>query len=247
MGKKIVLVTGGVRGIGSAICREFLKSGKYFVIASATNAERNKIWVEQQKKDGFSDVDAVVCNVTDYAECQKVLAELKSKYTKIDVLINNAGITRDITLKKMAKEDWDKVIETNLNSLFNVTKPILDMMLDNGYGRIVNMSSVNALRGQFGQTNYAAAKAGIYGFTKSLALETARKNITVNSISPGYIMTDMMKDIPGEVMEKIIAQIPVGRLGQGEEVARLAVFLADDASGYITGADFSINGGLCMY
>jgi acetoacetyl-CoA reductase len=175
------------------------------------------------------------------------LAELKSKYTKIDVLINNAGITRDITLKKMAKEDWDKVIETNLNSLFNVTKPILDMMLDNGYGRIVNMSSVNALRGQFGQTNYAAAKAGIYGFTKSLALETARKNITVNSISPGYIMTDMMKDIPGEVMEKIIAQIPVGRLGQGEEVARLAVFLADDASGYITGADFSINGGLCMY
>ncbi len=176
-----------------------------------------------------------------------MVTQIKEKQKKIDILVNNAGITRDVTLKKMTKEDWNAVLRIDLDSIFNVTRPILDLMLENGFGRIINMSSVNGQKGQFGQTNYAAAKAGMHGFTKSLALETARKNITVNTISPGYIKTEMMADIPEEVMEKILVQIPMGRLGEVEEVARLVMFLAAEESGYITGANFSINGGLHMY
>jgi len=246
MAKKIVLITGGIRGIGEAITHEFLKNGNYLVIALATNAERNRQWLEKQQQAGLIDIDTIACNITDFTECQKVVGELKAKYKKIDVLVNNAGITRDKTLKKMIKEDWDAVIRTDLDSLFNVTQPVLNIMLENCYGRIINISSVNGQKGQFGQTAYAAAKAGMYGFTKSLALETARKNITVNTVSPGYIATDMMKDIPQEILDKLISQIPVARLGKAEEVARLVVFLADELSGYITGADFSINGGLYM-
>jgi acetoacetyl-CoA reductase len=246
MAKKIVLVTGGIQGIGDAICTEFMDCDQYFVIAADINPERNRAWLETKKLDGFVDTDAVTLDVTDFDLCQKVIGEIKEKYKRIDVLVNNAGITRDMTLKKMGKADWDAVISTDLDSIFNVTKPVLDLMLDNGFGRIINISSVNGKKGQFGQTNYAAAKAGILGFTKSLALETAKKNVTVNAVLPGYVGTDMMKGIPQEILDKIIAQVPVGRLGQPEEIARLVLFLADEKSSYITGAELAINGGLYM-
>ena len=247
MSKKIALVTGGIRGIGEGICHELLKTKEYFVIALATNAGRNQAWLEKQLQAGYKDLATVVCNVADFEDCQKNILELKNKYQRIDVLVNNAGITRDLTLKKMTKTDWDEVIRTDLDSLFNVTKPVLEIMLERGFGRIINMSSVNAEKGQFGQVNYAAAKAGVHGFTKSLALETAKKNITVNTVSPGYIMTDMMRDIPEDILAKIVSQIPVGRLGTAEDVAKLVVFLAAESSSYITGANFSINGGLHLH
>lgn len=245
MAEKIALVTGGTRGIGGAVSKKFLEQGMA-VIAVATTESGCAKWLEEQKQAGFKNADAMACNVADFDSCRKLIADIRQKYGRIDILVNNAGITRDITLKKMAKEDWDAVIRTDLDSVFNITQPVVNLMLENGYGRIINMSSVNGQKGQFGQTNYAAAKAGMHGFTKSLALETAKKNITVNTVSPGYIATDMMKDVPEEILEKIIAQIPVGRLGAPEEIARITAFLAAEESGYITGAEFSINGGLYM-
>ena len=244
--KKIAFVTGGIRGIGDAIAMEFLKSNNYFVIAADIDAERNAQWLNDKKQAGFNDVDVVTCNVTNFDECEKVINTLKEKYKRIDVLVNNAGITRDATLKNMTKTDWDAVMRTDLDSVFNITKPILKLMLDNNYGRIISISSVNGQKGQFGQTSYSAAKAGMYGFTKSLALETARKNITVNTVSPGYIATDMMNGIAPEILEKIVKQVPVGRLGKAEEVARVVAFLADERSEYITGTNVSINGGLYL-
>jgi len=246
MNKKIALVTGGIRGIGDAICIEFLKSNNYFVIAADINVERNNQWLSNKKQAGFNDVDVVKCDVTNFDECEEIINTLKEKYKKIDVLVNNAGITRDTTLKNMTKEDWNVVIRTDLDSIFNITKPILKLMLENSYGRIISISSVNGQKGQFGQTSYSAAKAGIYGFTKSLALETARKNITVNTVSPGYIATDMMSGIVPEILEKIVKQIPVGRLGRAEEIARVVSFIADERSEYITGTNISVNGGLYL-
>ena len=246
MNKKVALITGGVRGIGDAIAVELLKSNNYFVIAADINPERNKQWLADKKQAGFNDVDVVTCNVTDFDECQKVVSSIQDKYKKIDVLVNNAGITRDTTLKNMTKDDWDAVIRTDLDSVFNVTKPVLKLMLDNNFGRIISISSVNGMKGQFGQTSYAAAKSGLYGFTKSLALETARKNITVNTVSPGYTATDMMNGIAPDVLEKIVKQIPVGRLGRAEEVAHVVAFLAEEASAYITGTNIPITGGLYL-
>jgi len=243
MKDKIALVTGGIRGIGDAISTKLLKKGA-FVIAVATNEQRNQKWIEAKKQAGFEKVAAYACNVADYDACQAMIADVKEKYGKIDILINNAGVTRDSAFKKMDKESWDTVISINLNSVFNMTRPVINIMLDNGYGRIINVSSVNGQKGQFGQTNYAAAKAGMHGFTKSLAREMARKNITVNTVSPGYIATEMVMQIPEDIRQKIIAEIPVGRLGQPEEIADLVAFLARESSGYVTGADFSINGGL---
>lgn len=246
MEDKVVLITGGTRGIGAAISKNFLELGA-MVIAVATTEQGCKKWLDEQKQSGFTKADTQVCNVADFSACQKMIAVVHEKYKRIDVLVNNAGITRDVTFKKMTKEDWDVVLRTDLDSVFNVTRPVFELMLEAGYGRIINISSVNGQKGQFGQTNYTAAKAGMHGFTKSLALEAARKNITVNTVSPGYISTEMMADIPEEIMAKIIAQIPVARLGEVDEVARLVVFLAAKKSGYITGANFSINGGLHMY
>jgi acetoacetyl-CoA reductase len=246
MDKKIALITGGIRGIGDAISIEFLKSNNYFVIAADINTERNTQWLNDKKQAGFEDVDVIKCDVTDFDECQKTMNTLKEKYKRVDILANNAGITRDATLKNMTKADWDAVMRTDLDSIFNITKPVLQLMLENSYGRIINISSVNGQKGQFGQTAYAAAKAGMHGFTKSLALETARKNITVNTVSPGYTATDMMNGISPEILEKIVKQIPIGRLGQATEIARVVAFLADEASGYITGTNMSINGGLYL-
>ncbi len=246
MKNKTVLVTGGTRGIGAAISKNFLEQNAT-VIAVATSEKSCSKWLTEMQQAGFKKAETKICDVADFAACQKMVASIITKHRRVDVLINNAGITRDTSLKKMTKENWDQVLHINLDSMFNVTKPVLDIMLEHNFGRIINLSSVNAQKGQFGQTNYAATKAGIHGFTKSLALETARKNITVNTVSPGYINTEMMADIPAEILAKIVEQVPVGRLGEVDEVARVITFLAAVESGYITGSNVSINGGLHMY
>jgi acetoacetyl-CoA reductase len=198
------------------------------------------------KAKGY-DFHAYGLDVADYDSCQKGVAEIQSKVGPVDILVNNAGITKDMTFKKMGKVDWDAVINTNLNSVFNMTKPVVEGMVERGWGRIINVSSVNGSKGAFGQTNYAAAKAGMHGFTKSLALEVARKGVTVNTISPGYIGTKMVTAIPKEILDtKIIPQIPVGRLGKPEEIAGLIIYLASDEAAFVTGANIAINGGQHM-
>ena len=192
--------------------------------------------------------DAVPVDVRDFESCAKAVAQIKSEVGQVDVLVNNAGITRDMTFKKMGKVDWDAVMKTNLDSVFNMSKAVVDDMVDRGWGRVINVSSVNGQKGAFGQTNYSAAKAGMHGFTKALALEVARKGVTVNTISPGYIGTKMVMAIPKEVLDsKIIPQIPLGRLGKPEEVAGLVAYLCSDEAAFVTGANIAINGGQHMY
>ena len=246
MKNKIALVTGGTRGIGQAICDALLEKGA-FVIAGYTNESNAQKWLATQKDKGFGNkVDIVKGDISNPEEVTPAIQKIIEKHGRIDVLINNAGITRDTTFKRMTFQQWNDVITTNLGSMFNVSRPVVDSMLANGYGRIINISSVNAQKGQFGQVNYSAAKAGIHGFTKALAQEVATKNITVNTVSPGYISTEMVTAIPEKVLDSIIASVPVKRLGSPEEIARLITFIADEQSGYITGADISINGGLHM-
>ena len=245
MEEKVALVTGGIRGIGEKISQRFLKEG-YQVVALDNDEKRLADWAETQKAAGLNKIDTVVCDVCDYEQCQSAVAAILSKFGHIDVMVNNAGITRDATFKKMDKSQWDAVIQVNLNSMFNMTKPVIDNMLANQRGRIINMSSINGQKGQFGQANYSAAKAGVHGFTKALAQEVARKNITVNTISPGYINTEMMQAIPDDVLETIKAQIPVGRLGEADEIAELVIYLSGDNAGFITGSNIAINGGQHM-
>lgn len=243
----VALVTGGTGAIGTMISQSLYNSG--FRVVAAYNKGGNHdsalAWQEQQRALGF-EIQVAYSDVTDYDSCGVLVQSVHEMYGKIGVLVNNAGITSDSTLKKMTSKQWSNVLETNLNSVFNVTQQVINDMLENKYGRIINISSINGQKGQFGQCNYAAAKAGMHGFTKSLAQETARKGITVNTVSPGYINTSMMQDVPEKVLEQIISQIPVGRLGEADEIARLVAFLAREDSGFITGADISINGGQHM-
>ncbi|PHQ25707.1 beta-ketoacyl-ACP reductase [Marinobacter guineae] len=244
----IALVTGGTRGIGEAICKMFSGEG-YQVVTTFRNKERERQareWQSRMADDGL-EIDLVKMDVSDMRSCEIAADELLQRYGRLDVLVNNAGITRDSVMKKMPIEAWQEVIHTNLDGVFNVTRCFLDTFLAQHYGRIINISSINAQKGQFGQVNYSAAKAGIHGFTKALAQETARKGITVNTISPGYVETDMIMAIDEKIREQIKAQIPVGRFGQPEEIARLVAFLANEQSSFITGADFSINGGMFMH
>ena len=242
---KIALVTGGMGGIGIAICKELAKNGHIVATTYSGNEDKCKNFLEKTQAEGFN-FTAYKCDVTDFDSCAITVAKIKEDLGAIDVLVNNAGITRDSQLKKMTKEAWDAVVSTNLDSLFNMTKPVLDDMLDKGFGRIINISSINGQKGQFGQTNYSAAKAGIHGFTMALAQEVARKGITVNTIAPGYIATEMVMAVPEEVRNKIIAAIPVGRLGAPEEVAALVVYVASEYAGFMTGAELAINGGQHM-
>jgi acetoacetyl-CoA reductase len=244
MSKKIALVTGGTGGIGTAICRRLADDG-FQVVAAYTNEEKAKAWQEQQKTDGYS-FEISQVNVGDFESCQTACKEVAERLGPISVLVNNAGITRDGFMKKMSWEKWQQVINVNLDSVFNMSKACLDNMLEMKHGRIVNISSINGQGGQMGQTNYSAAKAGMHGFTKALAQETARKGITVNTISPGYIATDMIMKIDEPIRNTIMDGIPVGRFGTPEEIGRMCTFLCDDESGYITGADMSVNGGLHM-
>ena len=245
MAKRIAYVTGGMGGIGTAICQRLHNDGLTVVAGCGPNSPRRERWLAEQAALGFS-FTASEGNVADWESTEVAFAKVKKEIGEIDVLVNNAGITRDGVFRKMSREDWNEVIATNLTSLFNVTKQVIDGMVGKGWGRIINISSVNGQKGQFGQTNYSTAKAGIHGFTMALAQEVATKGVTVNTVSPGYIGTDMVKSIRPDVLEKIVATIPVRRLGAPEEIASIVAWLASDESGFATGADFSLNGGLHM-
>jgi acetoacetyl-CoA reductase len=241
----VALVTGGTGGIGTAICQKLFKEG-IKVAATYQSEIKAKEWLDQQKKLGF-EFFIVPLEVKEFESCAKAVASVEEALGSIDVLVNNAGITKDGQLKNMSSEDWQEVLRTNLDSMFNMTRQVINGMMTRNYGRIISISSVNGEKGQFGQTNYSAAKAGIHGFTMALAQEVAKKSITVNTISPGYIGTEMVMAVAEEIRQKIIAQIPVGRLGEPSEIARTVSFLASPESGFITGANFAINGGQHMH
>ena len=246
MAQRVAVVTGGMGGLGEAICVRLSQTGYKVVTTYSPSNTRARDWLADMKKQGH-EIHAVAFDVADFDSCAKAAKQIESEVGAVDVLVNNAGITRDATFRKMSKAEWDAVMHTNLDSVFNMTKPLCDGMVDRGWGRIINVSSVNGQKGAFGQTNYSAAKAGMHGFTKALALEVARKGVTVNTISPGYLGTKMVMAIPKEVLDsKIIPQIPIGRLGKPEEVAALVAYLCSEEAGYITGANIAINGGQHM-
>ena len=245
MAQKVAYVTGGMGGIGTAICQRLHKDG-FKVIAGCGPSRDFEKWLSEQKALGYT-FYASVGNVGDWDSTVEAFSKTKAEHGAIDVLVNNAGITRDRMFVKMTPDDWHAVIETNLNSMFNVTKQVVADMVEKGWGRIVNISSVNGAKGQAGQTNYSAAKAGMHGFTMALAQELATKGVTVNTVSPGYIGTDMVKAIRPDVLEKIVAGVPVKRLGEPSEIASIISWLASDEGGSSTGADFSVNGGLHMH
>jgi acetoacetyl-CoA reductase len=242
--KRVVLVTGATGGLGTAMCKELFKDG-YRVVGNYHTEEKAVKWKEMMKNEGF-EIDLFYGDVSDFDSTGKMIAKIMEEVGSIDVMVNNAGITRDGGFRKMSYENWRAVMSTNLDSVFNCTRHVINPMIDAGFGRIINISSVNGQRGQFGQANYSAAKAGIHGFTKTLAIEVANKGITVNTISPGYIGTDMVMAVKEEIRNQIIAQIPVGRLGGTSEVAHLVSFLASEQASFITGANMSINGGQHM-
>ena len=244
MSQKVAYVTGGMGGIGTCICHRLHNDG-FKVIAGCGPSRDHAKWLGEQKALGYT-FYASVGNVADWDSTVEAFKHAKEEHGPIDVLVNNAGITRDRMFLKMTRDDWDAVIGTNLTSMFNVTKQVVADMVERGWGRIIQISSVNGAKGQAGQTNYSAAKAGMHGFSMALALEMASKGVTVNTVSPGYIGTDMVKAIKPEVLEKIVATIPVKRLGTPEEIASIVSWLACDTSGFTTGAEFAVNGGLHM-
>jgi len=241
---KVALVTGGTGGIGAAICLKLAESGAK-VATNYRNEEKAKAWQAEAKKAGH-DIAIYQADVSDFDACQALADQVEKDLGPIDILVNNAGITKDGMFKKMSKEKWDAVMNINLDGLFNITKPLIEGMTDRGWGRIINISSINGQKGQLGQTNYAASKAGMHGFTMALAQEVARKGVTVNTVSPGYIATEMVMAVSEEIRNSIIANIPVNRLGTSEEIAALVDFLASEEAGFATGADFSMNGGQHM-
>lgn len=243
---RVAVITGGMGGLGESISVKMHAAGYRVAVTCSPGNKIVDEWLENQKKEG-REFKAYQVDVADFDSCQECIARVTKELGPVDVLVNNAGITRDSMFRKMSKENWDAVLRTNLYSVFNMTKQVIEGMLERNWGRIINVSSMNGAKGQFGQSNYAAAKAGMYGFTKSLALEVGRKGVTVNTVSPGYLGTKMVLSVPKEVMDtKILPLIPVGRLGSPEEIADLIVFLASDSAGYITGADIAANGGQYM-
>lgn len=244
--KKTAIVTGGTGGIGTQIAKMLVKQNRTVVATHRPESEEKAVdWQKKLKTQGF-DIHLGAVDVRNYESCSHLLEEIAGRFGSVDILVNNAGVTRDATLKKMSKDAWEEVLRTNLDSHFNMCQPIFEQMCQQGWGRIINISSINGQKGQFGQANYSAAKAGIYGFTKALAQEGARKGVTVNAISPGYIATEMVKSMPQKVIDSIVAQIPVGRLGLPEEVARAVEFLSADDAGFITGSNLTVNGGQYM-
>jgi acetoacetyl-CoA reductase len=244
MAKKVAYVTGGMGGIGTAICQRLHKDG-FTVIAGCGPSRDHQKWLGEQQALGYT-FHASVGNVAEWESTVDAFTKAKAEHGPIDVLVNNAGITRDRMFLKMTREDWDAVINTNLTSMFNVTKQVVADMAERGWGRIIQISSVNGEKGQAGQTNYSAAKAGMHGFTMALAQELAHKGVTVNTVSPGYIGTDMVRAIKPDILDKIISAIPVKRLGTPGEIGAIVTWLAGEDSGFTTGADFSCNGGLHM-
>jgi acetoacetyl-CoA reductase len=245
MSQKIAYVTGGMGGIGTAICQQLAKDGFKVVAGCGPNSPRKDRWLAEQKALGF-DFAASEGNVSDWDSTCAAFEKVKAEFGTVSVLVNNAGITRDGVFRKMSVEDWKSVIDTNLNSMFFVTKQVIEGMMEQGWGRIINISSMNGQRGQFGQTNYSTAKAGMHGFSMALAQEVASKGVTVNTVSPGYIGTEMVRAIREDVLEKIVATIPVKRLGTPDEIASIVGWLASDTAGFTTGANFACNGGNYM-
>jgi acetoacetyl-CoA reductase len=243
--KKVVLVTGATGGLGTAMCIELYNNG-YRVVANYRNKEKAEAWQKKLNDQGIQ-INMFEGDVSSFESCEKMVQQIEQQVGPIDVLVNNAGITRDTAFRKMTYEQWKEVLSSNLDSVFNCSRHVINGMIGRNWGRIINISSVNGQRGQFGQANYSAAKAGMHGFTKTLAMEVARKGITVNTISPGYIGTDMVMAVREDVRNQIVEQIPVGRLGGTEEVAHLVCFLASDKASFITGANYSINGGQHVY
>ncbi|MFL9827347.1 acetoacetyl-CoA reductase [Rhodoplanes sp. SY1] len=243
---RVAVITGGMGGLGESISVKMHAAGYRVAVTCSPGNKHVDEWLENQKKEG-REFKAYQVDVADYESCKECVAKIAAEVGPVDVLVNNAGITRDSMFRKMTFEQWDAVLRTNLYSVFNMSKQVIDGMLERGWGRIINISSMNGAKGQFGQSNYAATKAGMYGFTKSLALEVGRKGVTVNTISPGYLGTKMVLSVPKEVMDtKILPLIPVGRLGAPDEIADIVVFLSSDSAGYITGTDIAANGGQYM-
>ena len=243
--KRIVLVTGATGGLGTAMCKEMYNKG-YEVVANYRNRLKAEIWKNQLQQDGYN-IHVYESDVSDFDQVGNMVNKIESEIGPIDTLINNAGITKDGKFTKMSRDDWEKVINSNLNSVFNCSRHVINGMIERQFGRIINISSVNGQRGQIGQANYSAAKAGMHGFTKTLAMEVAKYGITVNTVSPGYIATEMVMAVPEKIREQIVTQIPVGRLGNTSEVAELVAYLASEKSKFITGANYSINGGQHVY
>ncbi len=242
---RIAFVSGGMGGIGSAICRRLGRAGHTIVAGCLPGYEKKAEWLERMRAEGCR-VHAAEGDVSEFESCAEMFYHVRSVVGPIDILVNNAGITRDAVFKRMTEADWMAVINTNLNSVFNVTRQVIDGMSERGWGRIINISSVNAIKGQFGQTNYSAAKAGMAGFAKALAQEVVRKGVTVNTVSPGYVETDLVMAIRQEIRDQIVASIPMGRLARPAEIAAVVAFLSSEEAGYITGANISVNGGMHM-
>ena len=242
---KVAVVTGGIGGLGTAMCKALSEQGRRAVAVDYNGLSQEVVdqWKAARKAEGF-DIPVYLADVTRFESCAEICQKIEAEVGPIEILVNNAGITRDALFHKMTQEQWDQVIKTNLYSVFNMTKQVYEGMTARGWGRIVNISSVNGLKGQAGQTNYSATKAAIYGFNKALAQECIKKGVTVNSISPGYIGTEMVRAIREDVLQKIIATIPAGRLGEPSEIARTVAFLAAEDAGFITGEDITVNGGL---
>jgi acetoacetyl-CoA reductase len=244
--EQVAIITGGSGGIGSAISRRLAK--EYQTIACYfrnANHDEAKQWQMAQKNAGFN-IEIIYADISSFDDCEILVASVKERFGRVDVLVNNAGVTCDSSLKKMTSQQWQHVIDSNLTGVFNMTRNVLPVMLEQGYGRIINISSINGRKGQFGQCNYAATKSALYGFSKSLALEVASKGITVNTISPGYTKTSMLDTVKEDVLNEIIADIPVGRLAKPEEIAAGVAFLASSDAAFITGANLDINGGQYM-
>ena len=245
MAKRIALITGGMGGLGTAICKALAQDGCIVVANCLPGFPQREEWLARTRTEGY-DFHAAEGDVSDYDSCAAMVSKIEAEIGPVDILVNNAGITRDGTFRKMGRGDWDAVLATNLDSVFNVTHQVLAGMAERGWGRVINMSSVNGVKGQFGQANYSAAKAGILGFTKAVAQEVVKKGVTVNAIAPGYIGTEMVMAIKQEVREQIVASIPMGRLGRPEEIGHLVRYLVSELAGFMTGATLNINGGLHM-
>ncbi len=243
MTQRIAVVTGGIGGLGSAICTRLADAGRKVIAADLGNREERIAGFRDQVACYGDQIEFAAVNVADFEDCQRLINSLQQRHGAVDILVNAAGITRDISLRKMTPQQWHDVLHVNLDGVFNMCRQVVDSMCERGFGRVVNISSINGQTGQFGQTNYSASKAGLHGFTMAMAREVARKGVTVNSISPGYCRTAMVETIPEGIRDQIISQIPVGRIGEPFEIARAVDFLSADDAGFITGVNLPVNGG----